>query len=50
MKIDSHHHFRAINYTDYVWMSDAHVVIRREFLSADLDAILDESGIYGFGG
>ena len=47
MKIDSHHHLWAINDTDYVWMSDAHAVIRRDFLSADLNAALDESGIDG---
>jgi L-fuconolactonase len=47
MKIDSHHHLWAINDTDYVWMSEAHAVIRRDFLSADLDAVLDESGIDG---
>jgi L-fuconolactonase len=47
MKIDSHHHLWAINDTDYVWMSEAHAVIRRDFLSADLDATLDESGIDG---
>ena len=47
MKIDSHHHLWAINDTDYVWMSDAHAAIRRDFLSADLDAVLIESGIDG---
>ena len=47
MKIDSHHHLWAINDTDYVWMSEAHTVIRRDFLSADLNAALDESGIDG---
>jgi L-fuconolactonase len=47
MKIDSHHHLWAINDTDYVWMSEAHAVIRRDFLSADLDAVLAESGIDG---
>ena len=47
MKIDSHHHLWEINDTDYVWMSEAHAVIRRDFLSADLDAALDESGIDG---
>jgi L-fuconolactonase len=45
MKIDSHHHLWAINDTDYVWMSDAHAVIRRDFLAADLNATLDASGI-----
>ncbi len=47
MKIDSHHHLWAINDTDYVWMSEEHAAIRRNFLSADLDAVLDESGIGG---
>lgn len=47
MKIDSHHHLWAINDTDYVWMSGEHAVIRRDFLSADLNAALDESGIDG---
>jgi L-fuconolactonase len=47
MKIDSHHHLWAINDTDYVWMGEAHAVIRRDFLSAGLDAALEESGIDG---
>ena len=47
MKIDSHHHLWAINETDYVWMTDAHAAIRRDFLSPELDAVLDESGIDG---
>jgi L-fuconolactonase len=47
MKIDSHHHLWAINDTDYVWMSDAHSVIRRDFLAPELKAVLDESGIDG---
>lgn len=47
MKIDSHHHLWAINDTDYAWMSDAHAVIRRDFLSPELDAVLDESAIDG---
>lgn len=47
MRIDSHHHLWAINETDYVWMTDAHEVIRRDFLSRELDAALDESGMDG---
>lgn len=47
MKIDSHHHLWAINDTDYVWMREEHAAIHRNFLSADLDAVLDESGIDG---
>ena len=45
MKIDSHHHLWAINDTDYVWMTEAHAVIRRDFLAPELNAVLDESGI-----
>ena len=45
MKIDSHHHLWAINDTDYVWMTEDHAVIRRDFLAPELDAVLDESGI-----
>ena len=45
MKIDSHHHLWAINDTDYVWMTEAHAVIRRDFLAPELDAVLDGSGI-----
>ena len=47
MKIDSHHHLWAINDTDYVWMTEAPAVIRRDFLAPELDAVLDESGIDG---
>ena len=47
MKIDSHHHLWAINDTDYVWMTEEHDVIRRNFLAPDLHAALDESGIDG---
>ena len=47
MKIDSHHHLWAINDTDYVWMTHDHAAIRRDFLAADLDAVLDQSGFDG---
>jgi len=47
MRIDSHHHLWAINDTDYVWMSDAHAAIRRDFLSNELNATMDASGIDG---
>ena len=46
-KIDSHHHLWAINDTDYVWMGPEHGILRRDFLCADLEAVLDESGIDG---
>ena len=47
MKIDSHHHLWAINDTDYVWMTDAHAAIRRDFLAAELEATMEASGIDG---
>lgn len=47
MKIDSHHHLWAINDTDYVWMSEAHAVIKRDFLPADLHPLLDADSIDG---
>lgn len=37
-RIDSHHHLWAINDSDYVWMTDAHQVIRRDFLLAEMQA------------
>lgn len=47
MNIDSHHHLWAINDTDYVWMTEAHAVIRRDFLAPELHAVLDASDIDG---
>jgi L-fuconolactonase len=46
-RIDSHHHLWAINDTDYVWMTDEHAVIRRDFLPADLALVFEASGIDG---
>jgi L-fuconolactonase len=47
MKIDSHQHFWAINDTDYVWMSDDHTSIKRDFLPSDLNPLLADSGLDG---
>ncbi len=47
MMIDSHQHFWVINDTDYVWMTDAHDTIRRDFLPDDLEPLLDAAGIDG---
>lgn len=47
MTIDAHQHFWAINDTDYVWMSAEHDVIRRDFLPADIEPLLDAAGIDG---
>ena len=46
-RIDSHHHLWAINDTDYVWMTDEHAVIRRDFLPADVESLFAASGIDG---
>lgn len=40
MKIDAHHHLWRFNYRDYVWMSEAMTVLRRDFLVPDLQATL----------
>lgn len=47
MRIDSHHHLWAINDTDYVWMTDDHAIIRRDFLGEALKTVLDAGGIDG---
>ncbi|MBU3743092.1 MAG: amidohydrolase [Sediminibacterium sp.] len=47
MRIDSHQHFWQYNPTDYVWMSEAHSVIRRDFLPEDLQPILEAGNIGG---
>lgn len=47
MKIDSHQHFWQYNPSDYVWMSEEHNVIRRNFLPEDLRPLLDAGGIDG---
>ena len=44
-RIDSHHHLWAINDTDYVWMTDDHAVIRRDFLGAEMKSAFAEGSI-----
>ena len=44
-RIDSHHHLWAINDTDYVWMTEAHQAIRRDFLAAELRQAYSEGDI-----
>lgn len=46
-RIDSHHHLWAINDTDYVWMSEAHEVIRRDFLISEMRTAFATGGIDG---
>ena len=47
MRIDSHQHFWQYNPNDYVWMSEVHQVIRRDFLPEDLKPLLDAGSIDG---
>lgn len=47
MRIDSHQHFWKYNASDYVWMSDEHQVIRKDFLPEDLQPLLDAKAIDG---
>ena len=46
-RIDSHHHLWAINDTDYVWMTDDHAVIRRDFLGPEMKSAFAEGGTFG---
>ncbi|MFZ9299405.1 MAG: amidohydrolase family protein [Chitinophagaceae bacterium] len=45
--IDSHQHFWQYNTTDYIWMSEEHNVIRRDFLPDDLQPLLTAGKIDG---
>lgn len=47
MRIDSHQHFWQYNPTDYVWMSEEHAVIRRDFLPNNLQPLLAAANIEG---
>ena len=47
MKIDSHQHFWQYNEFDYVWMSEAHNVIKKNFLPDDLQPLLKENNLDG---
>jgi L-fuconolactonase len=49
MKIDAHQHFwdYAANAADYVWMSDAEHMLRRNFLPNDLAPLLTQAGYAG---
>jgi L-fuconolactonase len=45
--IDAHHHLWQYNDRDYVWMSDAMLSLRRDFLIPDLKGVAQDSGIDG---
>lgn len=45
--IDSHQHFWKYNATDYVWMTEEHDILRRDFLPSNIHPLLDDAGING---
>jgi L-fuconolactonase len=45
--IDAHHHLWKYSAKEYPWISDGMGAIRRDFLAADLEQVLKESGIAG---
>jgi L-fuconolactonase len=47
MRIDAHQHFWRYNPQEYGWIDDSMSTLRRDFLSADLQAELEQSGIAG---
>jgi L-fuconolactonase len=47
MRIDSHQHFWQYNQSDYVWMSDQHAIIQRDFLPDDLLPLLQARQLDG---
>ena len=47
MIIDAHHHLWEYNDRDYVWMNDEMISLRRDFLMADLEQAMHESGVEG---
>jgi L-fuconolactonase len=48
MLIDSHHHLWEFSAEQYGWMSDEMVVLKRDYLAAELRQIAVESGVDGF--
>jgi len=47
MKIDSHQHFWKYSREAYPWMTEAHQAIKKDFLPADLEPILERNQIDG---
>lgn len=45
LKIDAHHHFWRYDPVEYDWIDEAMHAIRRDFLPADLKAVIDSAGI-----
>src|SRR3712207_2688793 len=47
MRIDAHQHFWRYNPNEYVWMTDAMEMLKRDYLPEDLKPLLDRTGIGG---
>ena len=47
LKIDSHQHFWKYDPVNYGWIDDDMAIIRRDFLPADLEPVLQANGIDG---
>jgi L-fuconolactonase len=47
MRIDSHQHFWKYHSEDYPWITDAHAVIKRDFLPEDLSPLLKAANLNG---
>jgi len=47
MKVDSHHHFWKYNASQYDWIDDSMVAIRRDFLPLDLKQELNNASLDG---
>lgn len=47
MRLDAHQHFWRYNPAEHVWMTDAMAGLKRDFLPANLEPLLDESGFDG---
>src|ERR1700751_4816076 len=45
--IDAHHHLWRYNDCDYVWMTGGMASLRRDFLTADLNAVTCQSAVLG---
>lgn len=47
MKIDAHQHFWSYNPEEYGWISEDLAILKRDFMPADLEPILQQNGIDG---
>lgn len=47
MRIDAHQHFWHYNPSEHAWMTDAMHGLKRDYLPADLQPLLDRTGVHG---